>query len=166
MPTFTAPAALWNWSIEVPVTEAEVYRALVAVLGCAVLPLAGADPDLLPVDAVLCDVWQRPGEFPISVDCYRAPVEPSETMVVAAFARQLGARCLVPDDTVNPGRFLLVSPDGTVRPVHLDVEDTDDGEVLSNLRPCTVSDPWCREWEQCAQSRWAPDSVVPALAAA
>ncbi|SDY50103.1 hypothetical protein SAMN05444365_102454 [Micromonospora pattaloongensis] len=161
MPTSTAPTALWNWSVEAPVAAPDVYRALAAVLDRPVLPLAGADPELLLDDVVLCDVWRRPGLFGMSVDCYRAPADVGETGVVAGFARLIGERCLLPDDTADPGRFLLITPEGVVRPVHLDVADTDDGEVLSNLRFCTASDPWCREWARCDQSRRAPDSVLP-----
>jgi len=143
----------------VPVQD--VYRALAAVLDRPVLPLSGVDPDLLLDEVVLCDVWRRPGLFPVSVDCYRAPSEPGETGVVAAFARLIGERCLVPDDTGNPNRFLLVAPTGAVRAVHLDVADTEDGPVLSNLRYCGPADPWCQEWLGCAPSCGLSDSVAP-----
>lgn len=161
MPALTAPTALWNWSVEVPVAVPDIFRALAVVLDRPVLPLAGADADLLLDDVVLCDVWRRPGLFPVSIDCYRAPSGLGEIGVVASVARLIGERCLLPDDTGDPGRFLLVSPAGTVRPVHLDVADTEDGELLSNLRYCTATDPWCREWARCGQSRWAPDPVLP-----
>jgi hypothetical protein len=157
---------LWNWRIDDRVAPAEIYSALADVLGRPVMPLGAADPARFPLDAVLCDVWYRPGEFPTSADCYGVPAEPSETTVIGAFARRLGSTCLLPDDTFDPGRHLLVAADGTMRPVHLDVRETEDGEILSNRRLCTVVNPRCRGWSQCHQSRWAPDSVVPALAAA
>lgn len=181
-------AELWNWRIDHRVAPAEIYAALTDILGRPVLPLGVAEPPAVPPGALLCDVWHRPGDFPVSVDCYgvgstdrhpgtgfdgvpdvdRSGGAPStaEAAAIAAFARRLGRRCLLPDDTLDPSRHLLVAPDGTIRPVHLDVRDTEDGEVLSNWRLCTVASPRCRGWAQCHQSRWAPDSVVPALAAA
>ncbi|HEX5595257.1 MAG TPA: hypothetical protein VFX61_04410 [Micromonosporaceae bacterium] len=156
--------ALWNWSVEGLVAAGEIRAALAAVLARPVALLGVAD--LSPHNALLVDVWQATGDFPTRVDCYLAPVEPAEVAVVAAFARRLGLRCLLPDDTLDAGRFLLAAPDGTLRPVHLDVVDGDDGPVLSRLRPCTMADQRGAEWSSCRQSRWAPDSVVPGLSAA
>ncbi|MFK3980379.1 hypothetical protein ACI2K4_08360 [Micromonospora sp. NPDC050397] len=157
---------LWNWKIDDRVTTAEVRTALVDVLGLAVVPMDQADPARLPLDAVVCDVWHRPGDFPTSLDCYGIPEGLPEATVIAAFARRLGRQCLFVDDTLDPGRHLLVGSDGTIRPVHLDVREEDEGEVLSGLRLCSTHSPRCRAWSQCQQSQWAPDSVVPALAAA
>lgn len=157
---------LWNWRIDDRVVAAEVYSALADVLRLPVMPLGAADPARVPIDALLCDVWHRPGEFGTSVDCYGVPAGRSEVTLIGAFARRLGQHCLLPDDTFDPGRHLLVAPDGTMRPVHLEVRDTEDGEILSNRRLCTNVSPSCRGWSQCHRSRWAPDSVVPALAAA
>ncbi|MFI6759594.1 hypothetical protein ACIBF5_10715 [Micromonospora sp. NPDC050417] len=157
---------LWNWKIDDRMTVAEVSTALADVLGLAVVSMGAADPARLPLDAVVCDVWLRPGDFPTSVDCYGIPDGVSEVAAIAAFARRLGRPCLFVDDTLDPGRHLLVGSDGTIRPVHLDVREDDDGDVLSNLRLCSTHSPRCRAWSQCHQSQWAPDSVVPALAAA
>lgn len=156
---------LWNWRIE-RVRPVEVYPALAEALGRVVMPLAVADPGRLPRHAVICDVWQAAGEFATIVDCYGVPDGLCEQSGIAALARLLGRRCLFRDDTLDAGRHLLVAPDGTIRPVHFDVHDTDDGEALSNQRLCTLTNPGCRGWSQCHRSRWAPDSVVPALAAA
>src|SRR5690606_22047437 len=116
--------------------------------------------------AVVCDVWEAPGLYGTVVDCYGVPESLSELPAIAALARLLGRNCLMRDDTLDAGRHLLVAPDGTIRPVHFDVADTDDGEVLSHHRLCTVADARCRGWSQCHRSRWAPDTVAPALAAA
>jgi hypothetical protein len=158
--------ALWNWSVDGLVAPVKIHAVLAEVLGRPVVSLGAADPAHLPADAVLCDVWHCGGDFPTSVDCYAAPVEPAEPTLAAAFARRLGRRCLLPDDTLDPGRFLLAAPDGTLRPVHLDVDETDDGTVLSNLRLCTSTGSRAWERAQCRQSRWAPGSVVRGLAAA
>ncbi|GAB3801927.1 hypothetical protein [Micromonospora zhanjiangensis] len=156
---------LWNWRVDGDVDPAEIYQALADVLGRPVLAL-GAYRPIRPIGGtVLCDVWRRPGDFPVSVDCYGPPGLP-EGSAVAAFAHRLGRSCLLPDDTLDGGRYLLVDPDGTMRPVHFDVRDTDEGEVLSGRRLCTRVSPRCRGWSPCHQSRWAPDQVVPALAAA
>ncbi|SCL30900.1 hypothetical protein GA0070616_4164 [Micromonospora nigra] len=156
---------LWNWRID-QVRPEEVYPALAEALGRVVMPLAVADPACLPTYAVVCDVWQAPGEFATIVDCYGVPDTLPELPAIAALARLLDRNCLMRDDTLDAGRHLLVTPDGTIRPVHFDVRETDDGEVLANQRLCTSAHPGCRGWSQCHRSRWAPDTVVPALAAA
>ncbi|KXK60978.1 hypothetical protein AWW66_15920 [Micromonospora rosaria] len=156
---------LWNWRID-RVPPVEVYPALAEALGRVVMPLAVADPARLPTYAVICDVWEAPGEFGTIVDCYGVPDRLSEEAGIAALARLLGRNCLLRDDTLDAGRHLLVGPDGTIRPVHFDLTETDDGEELSNQRLCTLDNPGCRGWSRCHRSRWAPDSVIPALAAA
>jgi hypothetical protein len=156
---------LWNWRID-GAAPVEVYPALAEALGRVVMPLAVADPARLPTYAVICDVWETPGDFGTVVDCYGVPETLRELPSIAALARLLRRGCLMRDDTLDAGRHLLVTPDGTIRPVHFDVVETDDGEVLSRQRLCTVANPACRGWSQCHRSRWAPDSVAPALAAA
>ncbi|GGM26679.1 MULTISPECIES: hypothetical protein [Micromonospora] len=156
---------LWNWRIE-RVRPVEVYPALAEALGRVVMPLAVADPARLPTYAVICDVWEAPGEFGTIVDCYGVPEQLSEQTCIAALARLLGRNCLLRDDTLDAGRHLLVAPDGTIRPVHFELTETDDGEVLRGQRLCTEADPGCRGWSRCHRSRWTPDSVRPAPAAA
>ncbi|MGC4805480.1 hypothetical protein [Micromonospora sp. DT233] len=156
---------LWNWRID-GVPPVEVYPALAEALGRVVMPLAVADPGRLPTYAVVCDVWRTPGEFGTVLDCYGVPEDLAELPGVAALARLLGRDCLLRDDTLDAGRHLLVAPAGTIRPVHFDVRETDDGEVLSGQRLCTLAHPSCRGWSRCPRSRWAPDSIAPALAAA
>ncbi|MFV2100262.1 hypothetical protein [Micromonospora sp. LOL_024] len=156
---------LWNWRID-RVRPVEVYPALADAIGRVVMPLAVADPTRLPAYAVVCDVWQAPGEFATIVDCYGVPDGLAELPSVAALARRLDRNCLLSDDTLDDTRHLLVAPDGSIRPVHFDVRETDDGEVLSERRLCTEGDPRCRGWSRCHRSRWTPDSVNPALAAA
>jgi hypothetical protein len=151
-----ATPAVWNWFVEAPAAPATIVSGLTSVLDRPVVPLHEADPDALADRAVLCDVWAGEGDFPVSVDCYAPPPEP-EAAAAARLARRLGRRILLPDDTLDPGRHLLVAPDGTLRPVHVDVSDTD---ARTNLRLCTTGDR-----QPCRDSRWAPDRVVPALAA-
>lgn len=157
---------LWNWRTEGRVAAREIRRALADALDVPVLPLGGVDPAGVPQGALLADVWHRPGDYPTSVDCYGVPAKLPEVTAIGAFARRLGRSCLLADDTLDAGRHLLVSANGTIRPVHLDVWDTEDGEILANQRLCTVLSPRCRGWSPCHQSRWVPDSVIPALAAA
>lgn len=162
----SAGTALWNWLIDVPLPAREVHAALAATVGRPVAALGAVDPADLPIGALYCDVWIGGGDFPTRLDCYAAPVEPPETVVVSAFARRLGRACLLPDDTLDPGRLLLVRPDGTIRPVHLKVTEGDDGADYTNLRMCTPADPWCRDWVRYGPSRWAPGTtVVPGRAA-
>ncbi len=156
---------LWNWRID-QARPTEVWPALAEALGRVVMPLAVADPARLPRYAVVCDIWRAPGEFATIVDCYGVPETLSELPSIAALARLLDRNCVLRDDTLDETRHLLVAPDGTIRPVHFDVRETDDGEVLANQRLCTEANPGCRGWSRCHRSRWAPDSVLPALAAA
>ncbi|HEX2773649.1 MAG TPA: hypothetical protein VHN18_14630 [Micromonosporaceae bacterium] len=158
--------ALWSWSVDGLASADKIHSALSGVLGRPVVPLASADPDELPSGAVLCDVWHPGGEFPTSIECYAPPAEAVETVVAAAVARRLGRSLLLPDDTLDPSRFLLAAPDATLRPVHVDVADTDEGQALSRLRPCTGRSRPADGPDRCRQSRWAPGSVVPVRAAA
>jgi hypothetical protein len=156
-----ANPGMWNWFVEAPVAPAVIPPLLAAVLSRPVVPIGDADPDDLPPRAVLCDVWTGAGDFPVAVDCYAPPDEPPEAVAAARLARRLGRRVLLPDDTLDPGRHLLAAPDETLRPVHVDLVETEDGEARTNLRVCGGGDPWV----PCRQSRWVPDRVVPALAA-
>lgn len=156
------PSTLWTWSVAARIPPAEVHAALTAVLRRPVVPLGAADPARLPAGGVVCDVWHTTGDFPTVVQCYGAPGDVAEPAVVAAVARHLAARCLVPDDTLNPGRHLLAEPDGTLRPAHVDVTDTDDGSAHSNARLCSVAAEPCRRSPSCRQSRWRPDLVIVA----
>lgn len=156
--------ALWSWYLHRVVGATGVRAVLAGILDRPVLPLDAAVPGQLPADALLCDVWGVGGDFPTRVDCYLAPTEPAEAAVAAAFAQRIGCDCLLPDDTLDPGRFLLAAPDATLRPVHLDIEEGEDGPILLRLRLCTMSDQ--RSARICRQSRWAPDSVVSAATAA
>ncbi|MFC7545485.1 hypothetical protein [Plantactinospora sp. GCM10030261] len=157
---------LWNWKVDDDVVRVEVYQALAEALGRPVVPLGDRHPARIPVGAVLADVWRRPGDFALSVDCYGPPPGLPEHTAIAALARGLGKGCLLADDTYDGSRHLLVTPDGTVRAVHFDVVETDDGEMLTNQRLCSTGLSGCQGWSQCRRSRWAPDSVLPALAAA
>jgi len=136
-------------------------RALSVVVAYPVIPMGDPVAD----GVVLCDVWQGVGDFPVSVDCYAPPAEVAEAAAAAEVAMLLRRRILLPDDTLNPDRHLLADVDGTLRPVHVDVVETDEGEARTNPRMCTGTDPWCQRRVPCRQSRWTPDSVVPGLAA-
>ncbi|MEV0716170.1 hypothetical protein [Asanoa sp. NPDC050611] len=155
-------SAIWNWHAEAPLTPSVVMRVLSVVTGCAVVPLGDDDP---PDDAVLCDVWHGGGDFPVAIDCYAPPPEVNEPAAAAEVASLLRRRILLADDTLIPDRHVLATADGTLRPVHVDLLETDDGTALSNPRICTGHDPWCRQRVPCQQSRWTPDRVVPGLAA-
>src|SRR5215207_8074068 len=76
---------LWNWRID-RVAPVEVYPALAEALGRVVMPLAVADPARLPTYAVICDVWEAPGEFGTMVDCYGVPERLNERSSIAALA--------------------------------------------------------------------------------
>jgi hypothetical protein len=130
---------LWNWSAAALLDPAEVRAAIAGALEKPVAELGAFDD----VDAILCDVWQVGGDYPTVIDCYLAPGDVAETTIASAVAVRLGADLLLPDDTLNPTRYVLAEPDGTLRPVHVDEEETDDGPERRHTRPCTGSDPAC-----------------------
>jgi hypothetical protein len=152
---------LWSWCASGRLSPANVRAALSGVLERPVTTLD------VPVDhAVLCDVWQVGGDFVTLIDCYLAPGEVTESTVASAVAVRLKSDILLPDDTLNPTRFLLAEPDGTLRPVHVDEEETDDGPERRNLRACTGADPACALHPGCAASRWKPTPTPERPAAA
>jgi len=147
----SVPDGLWSWCASERLTAAGVRSALAAVLQCPVTTLD------VPVDgAILCDVWHVGGDFPTLIDCYLAPGESAETEVAGAVAVRLGVDLLLPDDTLNPSRYVLAEPTGALRPVHVDEVETDDGMERRHLRPCTGADPACAAHPGCNASRWRP----------
>jgi hypothetical protein len=66
-----------------------------------------------------------------------------ETEIARAVAVRLGVDVLLPDGTLNPTRYVRAAPDGTLRAVHVDEVETDDGTERRHARPCTGADPAC-----------------------
>jgi hypothetical protein len=148
----SAATVLWNWFVEGRTEAADIRSAIESVLVRPVVPLGvAAFCGQLP-DEVLCDVWHGSGDFPTLVDCYGVPASISEFAVVGAVARRLGRRCLVPDNTLDPSRFILADRDGTLHQVDADVTEGDCGAVHTNVRLWRDT----REMTRC-QSRWLPD---------
>ena len=143
---------LWSWCAAGNVDEAIVRAAIAGALQRPVTTL-----DAPAADAVLCDVWHLGGDFPTQIDCYLAPGDHDEATIASAVAVRLGADVLLPDDTLNPTRYVLAEPDGTLRPVHVEETETDDGTERRHLRPCTGSDPACASGPGCTRSRWRPE---------
>ena len=129
---------LWSWSVAGRPGADEVRAALAGALN---QPVAGLDRPA--PGAVLCDVWQVGGDFPTQVECFGAPGDVAEATAAGSVAVRLGAGLLLPDETLNPTRYLLAGPDGTVRAVHVDEIETDDGTERRHVRLCTGSDPAC-----------------------
>jgi hypothetical protein len=130
---------LWNWCAAGRVDPAAVRAAVSGVLRRPVAEL-GATSD---TGDVLCDVWHVGGDFPTLIDCYLAPGDVAEAAVASAVAVRLGADVLLPDDTLNPTRYVLAAPDGTLRTVHVDEVESADGTERRHARPCTGADPAC-----------------------
>ena len=129
---------LWNWCAAGRLDAAIVREALSGALQRPVTTLDN------PVEgAVLCDVWHVDGDFPTLIECFGTPPDIAEATIASAVAVRLGAGLLLPDETLNPTRYLLAEPDGTVRAVHVDEVEADDGTERRHLRPCTGSDPAC-----------------------
>jgi hypothetical protein len=130
---------LWNWCAAGRVDAAKVRSALAGALA---RPVTGLGEDTVD-DALLCDVWYVGGDFPTLIDCYLAPGGVAEATIASAVAVRLGTDVLLPDDTLNPTRYVLAEPDGTLRAVHVDEVETEDGTERRHLRPCTGTDPAC-----------------------
>ena len=146
---------LWNWCAAGRLDAAEIRAAIEGAL-CRPVAELGAIAD---AGATLCDVWYVGGDFPTVVDCYLAPGDLAEATIASAVAVRLGADLLLPDDTLNPTRYVLAEPDGTLRAVHVDEVETDDGPERRHARPCTGADPACAAGPGCERSQWKP---VPA----
>ena len=129
---------IWNWCAAEQLDEALVRSALSAVLDRPVTGMIDDDHH----SSVLCDVYHVGGDFPTVIDIYLTPAG-DEYDIASAVAVRLGAAVLLPDDSLNPTRYVLNEPDGTRRPVHADESETDEGTRHGNVRPCTGGDPAC-----------------------
>jgi hypothetical protein len=138
MSTMSGMAGLWNWCASGHLDAATVRSAIAGALDRPVTSLEQEEPY-----AVKCDVWHVAGDFPTLIDCFLAPDDVAEATIASAVAVRLGADVLLPDDTLNPTRYVLAEPDGTLRPVHVDEVETDDGPERRHVRPCTGADPAC-----------------------
>ncbi|WP_240669681.1 hypothetical protein [Actinoplanes solisilvae] len=130
---------LWNWAAQSSLSGDRVHGALAGALERTVVPLG---PD--PVDgAVLCDVYRVGGDFPTLIDVYLAPENIAESTAASAVAVRLEIEIMLPDDTLDPTRYVLAAPDGSLRPVHVDEVETDDGPERRRARPCTAAGTAC-----------------------
>jgi hypothetical protein len=93
-------AGLWNWSVRGDIDDDLVRGALAGALERSVVRL-GEEGD------VLCDVYGVGGDFPTLIDVYLAPGGIAEATAASAVAVRLGAAVLLPDDTLNPTRYVL-----------------------------------------------------------
>ncbi|MFC7527153.1 hypothetical protein [Actinoplanes sp. GCM10030250] len=149
-----AADGLWNWSVAARVEPDLVRGALAGALEQPVHELVPGE------SALLCDVYQVGGDFPTVVDVFLAPSGVAEETIASAVAVRLRAAVLLPDDTLNPFRYVLAEPDGTLRPVHVDEQETDDGPERRRVRPCNRCTP------ECDRSRWKPGPTPERPAAA
>ncbi|MGK5678610.1 hypothetical protein [Actinoplanes sp. URMC 104] len=130
---------LWNWAAATSLPADRVHGTLAGALERTVVPLG---PELVE-GAVLCDVYHVGGDFPTLIDVYLAPETLAEATAASAVAVRLEVEILLPDDTLNPTRYVLAGPDGSLTPVHVDEVETDDGPERRQVRRCTGVDPAC-----------------------
>ncbi|GAA4948556.1 hypothetical protein GCM10025331_40800 [Actinoplanes utahensis] len=149
----------WNWCAAGRIDPDRVRGALAGALERPV-------HDLVPGADLLCDVYHVGGDFPTLIDVYLAPSGVAEETVASAVAVRLRSAVLLPDDTLNPSRYVLAEPDGTLRAVHVEEVETDDGPERRHIRPCTGADPACATTAGCDRSRWKPDPTPERPAAA
>jgi hypothetical protein len=131
--------SLWNWAADARLEPAEVRAAIAAELGVPVAGLGEPASD----DALLVDVWHVGGDYPTLIDCYLVPAAFAEVDTAVAVAVRLGAAVLLPDESLNPTRYVRAEPDGRRATVHVDETESDDGPERRHTRPCTGSDPAC-----------------------
>ncbi|TDO40818.1 hypothetical protein C8E87_4537 [Paractinoplanes brasiliensis] len=124
---------LWNWAASASLSEERVHAALAGALERTVVPLG---PETV-AGAVLCDVYHVGGDFPTLIDVYLAPESLAEATAASAVAVRLEVEIILPDDTLDPTRFVLARPDGSLGLVHADEVETDDGPERRRVRPCT-----------------------------
>jgi hypothetical protein len=129
-------SGLWNWAVAARIDADRIRGAVAGTLEQNVVTL-GDDGE------VLCDVYPVGGDFPTIVDVYLAPAGVVERNAASAVAVRLGAAILLPDDSLDPSRYVLAEPDGTLRTVHVDEVETDDGPERRHMRPCTDGDGPC-----------------------
>lgn len=153
---------LWNWCVAARIEPDRMRGALAGALERPV----GEIGSNLPAGALLCDVYHVGGDFPTLVDVYLAPGELTEETIASAVAVRLGACVLLPDDTLDPTRYVLAEPDGTLRAVHVSEVETDDGPERRHVRPCTGAEPACASPAGCDSSRFRPDPTPERPAAA
>ncbi|GLY04756.1 MULTISPECIES: hypothetical protein [Actinoplanes] len=153
---------LWNWCAAGRIDPGRVRGALAGALERPVLDLGPPGP----AGALLCDVYHVGGDLPTVIDVYLAPSDVAEETVASAVAVRLGVAVLLPDDTLNPSRYVLAEPDGTLRAVHVDERETDDGVERRHVRPCTGADPACVLADGCGRSRFKPTPTPERPAAA
>jgi hypothetical protein len=142
---------IWNWSVGDRVDEERLRSALAGALECPVASLEAGQ-------GTFCDVYQVGGDFPTVVDVYFPSAGLAEATIASAVAVRLGAAVLLPDDTLNPSRYVHAGPDGSLRAVHVDEIETDDGAERRHMRPCTGADPACAAGPGCSRSRFKPET--------
>jgi hypothetical protein len=130
---------LWNWAASSSLTEERVHGALAGALERTVVSLDAPESD----GALLCDVYHVGGDFPTLIDVYLAPETIAEATAASAVAVRLEVEIILPDDTLDPTRYVLAKPDGSLGLVHVDEVETDDGPERRNVRPCRGGPTGC-----------------------
>ncbi|MBL7253674.1 hypothetical protein JKJ07_05045 [Actinoplanes sp. LDG1-01] len=130
---------LWNWAASSSLSEERVHSALAGALERSVVPL-GPEP---AGGAMLCDVYHVGGDFPTLIDVYLAPEDLAEATAASAVAVRLEVEIILPDDTLDPTRYVLARPDGSLGLVHVDEVETDDGPERRNVRSCDGGPTGC-----------------------
>jgi hypothetical protein len=152
---------LWNWCVAQRIDADRVRGALAGALEIPVGEIENALPG-----GLMADIYPVGGDFPTIIDVYLAPTGVDEETIASAVAVRLHAAILLPDDTLNPSRYVLAEPNGDLKPVHVTEVETDDGPERRDVRPCTGSDPACAAKAGCDRSRFKPTPTPERPAAA
>jgi hypothetical protein len=80
-----------------------------------------------PLTGVTVDVTELGGEFSLQLAIYaREPPDGELVDVAAAIARRLATRVLIPSDSVDPYKMVLIQPDGAAAEVDVDTDSLDE----------------------------------------
>jgi hypothetical protein len=76
---------------------------------------------------VTVDATELGGEFPMQLAIYVADADSLDLVEVAArIVKGLSIRALIPSDSVDPYKMVLIQPDGTVSEVDIDTHSIDE----------------------------------------
>jgi hypothetical protein len=127
----TTGVAMYDLHLEGEPAHAEIRRALARAFGLdderIVLVSEVCDMPAPSPSIVACVVRSRGGQFRVSLEIY--PGEPTavpEAEFASRVCRELGCRCLISDDSLNPYRWLLVTAEAEPQPVQVSPLHLDD----------------------------------------
>lgn len=121
---------MYDLHLEGEPSRASIRRALAEAFGLdeegIILVAEVCELPVPSASTVACVVRGRGGQFRVSLEIYPGgPTELAEPEFARRVCRQLGCRCLISDDSINPYRWLLVTGTAEPQPVHVSARSLD-----------------------------------------